>query len=238
MSNDFKGFEFAAGDVRGTRCWKVDMQGRLRGVVMERVWRPGENVAVCLREHPGGGMAIAPSQVQVQYFGTNTTFTMNSAGVVSAAGLSGPPGANANARYCSCGCGQLVRLNPCHDMEIDCTCGFYAYQEGSNDYYMPGVSKASSGSGPVGGVIRGYGKVVLCTRGFRAEKAEILALYVDGEQLRQSSSQVKDSLIRHRVERNYNVPVFEDYLAMLEEFPPDMPEQGDGFWDDPNGKAA
>jgi len=79
-------------------------------------------------------------------------------------------------------------------------------------------------------VIRGFGKVVLGTRGFRAEKAEILALYVDAEELKRSQAKIADSLIRLQVERNYGVPVFGEYVDMLEKFPPDLPEHNDDFW--------
>lgn len=51
-----------------------------------------------------------------------------------------------------------------------CTCGFYAYYR--EDPY--------STSRRISGVIEGYGRVVLGTAGFRAEKARILALLVPG----------------------------------------------------------
>ncbi len=51
----------------------------------------------------------------------------------------------------------------------DCRCGFYGYFDGSNDFYTPGY---------VTGVIRGYGEVIIGTKGFRAMKADILALHI------------------------------------------------------------
>ena len=51
-----------------------------------------------------------------------------------------------------------------------CTCGFYAYYR--EDPY--------STSRRISGVVEGYGRVVLGTAGFRAEKARILALLVPG----------------------------------------------------------
>lgn len=48
---------------------------------------------------------------------------------------------------------------------VGCGCGFWAYHDGS-----------SYPAGPVSGVIEGYGRVTIGPRGFRAEKARIVAL--------------------------------------------------------------
>lgn len=49
----------------------------------------------------------------------------------------------------------------------DCSCGFYAFHDGSNDYHTTtGISA----------VVEGYGETVLGTRGFRSQKARIVAL--------------------------------------------------------------
>jgi hypothetical protein len=50
-----------------------------------------------------------------------------------------------------------------------CTCGFYAYHDGSK--YQ---------GGQVTGVIDGYGKTTVGTKGFRCEKARVVALCVEG----------------------------------------------------------
>lgn len=55
----------------------------------------------------------------------------------------------------------------CNGNDPACSCGFYAYWDGSDDY---------SGYGKVSGVIEAYGKTVVGTRGFRAKKAKIVAL--------------------------------------------------------------
>lgn len=60
----------------------------------------------------------------------------------------------------------VVRDNYQHDHE-KCTCGFYAYLNGINGY--------QKNCGVVG-VIEGYGETTIGTRGFRAQKAKILAL--------------------------------------------------------------
>ena len=48
-----------------------------------------------------------------------------------------------------------------------CSCGFYAYYNGSNDYWN---------SYRVTGIVQGYGKCTYGNQGFRAQKLEILAI--------------------------------------------------------------
>ncbi len=57
---------------------------------------------------------------------------------------------------------QLKRL-------ADCECGFYGYFSGQDNQYMRG--------NPVGAIIEGTGKTVIGTKGFRTEKAKLLALF-------------------------------------------------------------
>jgi len=87
-----------------------------------------------------------------------------------------------------------------------CMCGFYAYYDGSNDYFKGDYSNTRR----VTGVIEGYGETLVGTRGFRCTKARIVALYV-------VDHFVGDfELIR----ANYPlVPVFDTFEAMLREFP-------------------
>lgn len=51
----------------------------------------------------------------------------------------------------------------------DCTCGYYAYFEQSEygEFY----------GGEIGAIVRGYGRTVVGTKGFRAEKADLQALF-------------------------------------------------------------
>lgn len=51
----------------------------------------------------------------------------------------------------------------------DCSCGFYAYFDGSNTYARPA-------DGTVEAIIEGYGTCTVGSRGFRAEKARLVAL--------------------------------------------------------------
>lgn len=86
----------------------------------------------------------------------------------------------------------------------ECRCGFYAYN--ARDYV-----KNDQVSYPycVMGVIKAYGRVLLGTKGFRAEKAEIVALRRSRDQEHQK-----------RVERVYpDIPIL-GTLKELEEFAP------------------
>lgn len=100
----------------------------------------------------------------------------------------------------------------------DCVCGFYGYYDGSNDYHSDGRT--------ITGVVEGYGSTVIGTRGFRCEKARIVALHIP------------DAVKRGGVVvRNYaEVPQFDSFLAMVREFPPvgdekaPTPDSGPNFW--------
>ena len=77
----------------------------------------------------------------------------------------------------------------------ECTCGFYAK-------HLPVISSVS-------GVIKASGTVILGTLGFRAQYAEIEALYLHG-------CYADD----HWVFTQYNVPIYTDFDAMVRHFPP------------------
>lgn len=113
----------------------------------------------------------------------------------------------------------LPRPDP-HSL-VDCKCGFYGYYDGSNDYHKPER---------VSGVVEGYGEVVIGTRGFRATKARIVALYIP------------DTVpygVAARVRHNYReTPCFDTFEAMVTEHPTDTsrgltPESDPDFWTRP-----
>lgn len=96
-----------------------------------------------------------------------------------------------------------------HGMAV-CRHGFYAYGEESDDYHKHGY---------VSGVIDGWGREVMVgTRGFRAERASIVALCI---------AEVR---IEHRertelVRVNYpDVRFFDTFAEMVSVFPPSIPE--------------
>lgn len=88
--------------------------------------------------------------------------------------------------------------------------GFYAYWDGSNNYRS---------IGRVEGVIEGFGRVVVGSRGFRATKARIVALFVPGVYL---ASRERYELMKTVY---WAVPFFDSFEEMIDEFPPDIPEE-------------
>ena len=56
---------------------------------------------------------------------------------------------------------------------FNCQCGFYAYYDGSNDYYKGDYAEIRR----MTGVVEGWGEVLVGTRGFRCTRARIVALY-------------------------------------------------------------
>jgi hypothetical protein len=100
-----------------------------------------------------------------------------------------------------------------------CPHGFYAYYDGSNDYYKPGY---------VAGVIEGYGEAVIGTRGFRCMKARIVALHIPAD---------VNPALRRLVARNYaDTPQFDSFDAMVTAYPTDdggkgiSPDTDPDFW--------
>lgn len=145
------------GAARGHRAWFMGTDGFLRGITYRQVWRPGENVATCLVARRGTNHAMPRV--------TNLDVPFRTAGVGFASGLEGT---------------EPLLLddfdwNRCDGLASDCACGFYAYHRQSVPGYGFLAHNGDWGT-RVGGVIEGYGKVVLGSTGFRAEKARILAV--------------------------------------------------------------
>lgn len=146
----------ALGAATGIRALEMDLGGHLRGVTFPQVWTAGENTAVCCvsRASTLGGIVT-------QTFG---------------GGWGGPPGTTKiqsgwvfhddgsvsflNERFEQVSCGQVAQRG--------CTCGFYAYYRHGLHTYVNRDRAAA--------IISGYGRVTLGTKGFRAEKARIIAL--------------------------------------------------------------
>lgn len=98
--------------------------------------------------------------------------------------------------------------------QSSCSCGFYAYYEGYNEYAR---------DDRITGVIEGYGETQIGTRGFKSAKARVVALHVptnesDGRQIGQTRFD--------RVRTNYGarIPIFDNYAEMAAEFPTTQPE--------------
>lgn len=89
---------------------------------------------------------------------------------------------------------------PCQD----CSCGLYAK-------HGPAQVVAEFGTDNTIGTIKAYGKVVLGTAGFRAEKAEIESIYLPPRLATYAASFLADL---------YNVPVFTSLRELILKFPP------------------
>lgn len=61
-----------------------------------------------------------------------------------------------------------------------CDCGFYARTVYERDYFDAAFDLTDPRSVSLLGVIEGYGRTEIGTKGFRSEKAKVLALYVPG----------------------------------------------------------
>lgn len=151
-SDEFGRFDLAIGTVRGLRSFGISDDGHLTGVTHRDPWVAGENHATCHRRWVGTCQCGSTSGTSTISTGSGHVFYVNL-------------GAGEHANGCN---GD----SPCAPDDLmptaDCACGFYAYYEGSNDYARPEH---------VSGVVEGYGRTVVGSRGFRTQKARILALY-------------------------------------------------------------
>ena len=227
---EFAGAPLALGSVHGVRQWSVDSLGRLIGLSYPKVWTPGENVAACSRTRQTAECKAGecephrkkPEKVE-QAASEDPPLRI---GAPSAATLSQyyraitytyPAGIFFGEPHCT-------EPNPCAGADPACNCGFWAY-------YSDGTW---SGAAPVRGVIEGYGKTTVGTKGFRCSKARILALTLS----RKKRHRAATNLVR----RNYpDLDYFEDDAAMLAAFPLvqagiPTPENDPEFWTRPDDK--
>lgn len=106
------------------------------------------------------------------------------------------------------------RPNDHRFMGVDCTCGFYAYYEECHQY---------RNNSTIEGVIEGFGRCVVGTRGFRCERAVIRALVRPEPAamamiFEHSSCDEKEEKLM-RIASKYNVPIFDTCEEMLKHFP-------------------
>lgn len=219
--SDFSDRPFVAGSLVGLRAFAIDAYGRLHGPSYDSVFRPGENVATCRKPDDDG---------MWQYFQPVTFssggFTLSDDPTLAAAAVESKP---------------LKKESQHRVAGKDCSCGFYAYYDGRNDYLkVPsggggwtvtfGGATGASSRDRIGAVIEGFGVCTVGSRGFRAEKARLLAL-IQPEVVR---SPLKFDLLV----RNYpDVDMFADESSALEAHPltvPDVPgPDSPGFWERP-----
>lgn len=152
--SDFSDRPFVAGSLVGLRAFDVDSLGRLTGPSFGGVFRPGENAATC-----GGGRAELAALHRA---------ARDLARVTSRMQLT--YGGSSLAQEA-----VEAKQTPHVTAGKGCACGFYAYLDGTNTYAKRDRVTA---------VIEGYGVCTVGERGFRAEKARLLAIVLPGEEKR------------------------------------------------------
>lgn len=204
--SDFTGIPFVAGDVRGVRTWSVDPLGRLISPSYRTVWTPGENAASCKKDEGAGIWGNMTFRL------TTNNYFIGDAGTVKVEKADPDP--------------TTTKGKPAHS-QANCTCGFYAYSNGTNDYADYGVT----------GVIQGYGETQLGTRGFKCAKATILAVHIPAHKGKKLKNNVVSSKNDHyeRLRDNYpDVAFFDNYAEMLNDFPVyehvPTPDSDPDFW--------
>lgn len=155
--SEFDGTPFVAGSITGLRSFRVDRLGRLSGVSYKHVWRPGVNRAKCGGRDRSQTIQLAIGGIS---YGPTYGFATGSGGAFTVIGETAPEEVKVKPRPVS-----LVKHRA---GQLGCSCGYYAYfDDGSNPHH---------GSDCVRGVIEGFGTVTVGSRGFRAEKARLVAL--------------------------------------------------------------
>lgn len=142
------------GGARGRRVFYLDADGWMRGVTYRHPWRDGENVAECMVTKKVNVMA--PHRPSTLWLAMPP---YDCAGVRFGADPDVPP--------------ELLPgfdWDKCDGLDPECACGFYAYHDGYTQYAMSGPGCR------VTAVVEAYGRVVLGTTGYRAEKARILGV--------------------------------------------------------------
>lgn len=219
-------YDFAAGATKGLRSWNMDSLGRLHGVTHEEVWRPGENVSVCKKEgqtpcpqinrreearkaSEAGRAQLASKKKRKKRDEDFVTLTFTASPDFAIRTACADP---------ACVRGEYHIVSSGHRFDPACECGFWAYDEGGFKAH-----------GSVVGVIEGYGKTTVGTKGFRSEKARIVALSCeDSEGNRHSRSTLA------RLAALYPEVAFADNQdALIDAYPEvlrDWPEVDEGFW--------
>jgi hypothetical protein len=222
----FTGIPFVMGSIRGERSWNFDIKAdsRLLSPTFPHEWVAGENQSICQRGDYfitlGEATQIARKSglIPAEAYVTDMVITSDVL-------ITWTPKVSKFLRLFRVSTERTTRISldegrkallDWRDNDADCdyarcSCGFYAYLNGVNEYHMMGqlMSMALTGRIRVTGIVEGYGETFIGTRGFRAKKAKIVALYAGSETARQLLA------------RQYpDVPIYRSLLAMRAEYPP------------------
>lgn len=180
------------GELIGYREWSVDFNGLLYPITYSAMgaWTPGVNEARCGLSVPGGQV---PHRRHSAVFDNELEATR----AISMAYGYYSPGVHAPLVQ-----GQIASA---HQINFFCDhCGIY----GKYNW-----TKANVNSSPVIGAIAASGRIVLGTKGFRAQKARILALSLPEYQSLQEVETLQASV-------HYGVRLYANPTLMLQDFPP------------------
>jgi hypothetical protein len=143
------------GGARGRRSFYLDDQGVLRGITYRAPWRDGENVAQCM-------VATRTTQFVPSRF---SPFIPAAGPPYVTAGVSFPADPEAEPELLA-----GFAWAQCEGLDRECACGFYAYHNAETAYALSGPGCR------VAAIVEAYGRMVLGTSGYRAQKARILAV--------------------------------------------------------------
>lgn len=218
--SDFNDRPFVAGSLTGLRAFSVDKLGRLDSPSYSSIFRPGENVAACRKSEAAsswGGMFM-PSR----FYHYDYTFSPVPTSSFRARLLGfDPPREEPESKPEPLGLVKAFedeKRKTHRPGEADCTCGYYAYFDGTNEY---------KDRTRITAVVEGYGLCTVGDRGFRAEKMRLLALV--------KPKAAVPPLLWSLVQRNYpDVPTFARKRDALEIYPLTTPEvpglDAEDFW--------
>lgn len=252
MSQAFSGIPFIAGSIFGERSFNVGRKGVLHSPQVAHEWTPGEQVAECkadpmsrmigwpmekindvFSKYIPKGVEIRNIEQQVNWsaegFGPKYMFLIEwvvpyGVRITDAAGswastteVRYSDNANTTAGRTRVPMDQLMAdLGEIEHRPETCTCGFYAYIEGNNEY---------AARHRVAGIIEGYGETWIGTRGFRTQKARIVAVAKCPAAAGQTfdtffgTTPVVDDDLLIVVAKRYGVPWFPTPEKMKREFP-------------------
>lgn len=251
-AKEFAGLDFdtAIGEVYGIRQWKMDEHGRLRARnwTSAQPWRPGVNTAKCHADKKvyGVDQVIDPSGKGRKAIDARTvpdpdpySYAISSSSSWSASPIAYHRGATRAPRYeitWNDGSTEVLteikfattESEPHEAPDEDCVCGFYAYAEPSHE-----DARLPRGSQLVQGIVRGSGRTLIGTKGFRCEKAEIIALLDPTRGGKKTADWRLEQ--RGKLERIYpDVPLLASHAELVEFAPLEslLPDPStDAFWE-------
>jgi hypothetical protein len=157
MMSEFSDRPLVAGTLTGVRSFKVDSLGRLTGVSHQEVWKPGLNRATC--KASSSALTVLGFSAAMRRLTISSSFSVPTYSVDPIVGV---PTESTPEPV------SLVKAPKHRVAQLNCGCGYWAYfDKGSNPHHA---------DRQIIGIVEGHGNVTVGSRGFRAERAKIVAL--------------------------------------------------------------